>query len=289
MPATPTTGQLASAQRTVIARARYTMEQSMANVGMFEKLTMPDGASTMTVPKVGQFTFADLVPGVDLEDEQDIGMSTVDLTTGEVGAKIILTDKLVRQEAESVFAIVGRQFGDAAGRKRDTDVIALYPSFNGGVVLGADNKNLTLTNLGACIAFAKANKYPGPVGVIHHPNAVYAAVTSAAVTPSATYGIPRGMSEDMLNDFYQWTFNRTPVFEDGNIDAIAGYDSGYGVIASMHAACTINSRGFDTERERDISLRATEVVAVADYGVFELDDGYAAAMQYEIGNPATNN
>jgi len=42
-----------------------------------------------------------------------------------------------------------------------------------------------------------------------------------------------------------------------------------------------------TERQRDASLRATEVVMTADYGVFELDDSRGAPVTFEIGDLAT--
>jgi hypothetical protein len=47
--------------------------------------------------------------------------------------------------------------------------------------------------------------------------------------------------------------------------------------------------GRSEERERDASLRAYEVVITEDYAVFEVDDTKGAAIQYEIGNPVTNN
>lgn len=288
MPVTPTTGELENAQRITIAEARFTMEHSMPCVSFFESMTLEQGAKQVTVPKVGQFEFEDLIPGVDLEDEQEIGMTTTDLTTGEVGAKIILTDKLVRQQAESPFKMVGRQFGDGAARKQDKDVIALFAALNGGTALGADNKNMSLANAAACIAYAKAHKFPSPLGIFHHPNALYATVTSAAVTPSATYPIPHGLSEDLLKEFYKFSFNQVMFMEDGNIEKVAGQDSGYGAIASRNALVTLKSKGFSTERERDASLRATELVSTLDYGCFELDDTYGAPMLYEIGDPATN-
>ena len=288
MPSSPTTGQLENAQRIAIEEARYTMEHNMPLVNLIEHMTLKQGEKQVTVPKVGQFDFADLIDGVDLEDEQEIGMTTSDLTSGEVGAKIVLTDKLARQENESVFQMVGRQFGDGAARKKDRDIIALFSALNGGTVLGADNKNMSLANLAACIAFAKSGKFPGPVFVVHHPNAGYATVASAAVVPSATYPIPNGWSEELLKQFYKFAVNQVMVFEDGNIDKIAGVDSGYGAIASKNAMVCLDSKGFSTERERDASLRATEIVATADYGCFELDDTYGAAMQYEIGAPSTS-
>lgn len=290
MPSGPTTGQLENAQRIIIAKARETTEHNTPMVNLVEAMTLPQGAKQVTVPKTGQFNFADLIDSVDMEDEQEIGMTTVDLTTGEVGAKIILTDKLARQENESVFEMVGRQFGNGAARKMDTDVIALFPALNSGTVLGADNKNLTLTNAAACIAYSKAHKFDDMISLVHHPNAIYDVVKSAAVVPGSTYPFPEGWAADRLKAFYRnININGVPFFEDGNIEKISGVDSGYGAIFSKHAMCVLKSKGFDTERERDASLRATELVNVADYGCWELDDTNGAALQYEIGDPATNN
>ena len=49
----------------------------------------------------------------------------------------------------------------------------------------------------------------------------------------------------------------------------------------MAALTSVDTR---TERQRDASLRATEVVMTADYGVFELDDSRGAAFRAEIGD-----
>lgn len=291
MPQTATTGNLANAQRIVIAQARYTMEHNAPNVELIEQMVLEQGAKQVTVPKVGQFVFQSLIDGLDLVAEQSIGMTTVDLTSSEVGAKIILTDKLVRQENESVFNIVGRQFGDAAARKKDQDIIALYSGLNSGTSLGATTKLLSMVNLSACIAFAKANKFPEPIAVVHHPNAIYSTVQSAAVTPSATYPLPDGYAEDLLKRFYAFEVNGVQVFQDGNIQGGAGgvANDGIGVIMSKNALVCLNSKGFSVEEERDASLRAWELVATADYGCFELDDTYGASLLYSIAAPATNN
>jgi hypothetical protein len=285
---TATTGQLENAQNIAIAKARYTMEHSMPCVNLVEKMTLKQGEKQITVPKVGQMSADHLVDGVDIVDTKDIGMTTTDLTTGEVGLKCILTDKLIRQENESVFAMIGVQMGDAMARIKDTDVIALFAALNGGTTLGADNITLTLTNLSACIAWAKGHKLPNPIAVVHHPYAIYGVVTSSALTPSALAPLTTGWATDLLKDFFKYSVNGVSVFEDGNIEAIAAVDSAYGAIFSKNAMVVVDSMGFTTKRDEDISLRATEVVVTADYGCFELDDTYGAPMRYEMAAPATN-
>ena len=43
----------------------------------------------------------------------------------------------------------------------------------------------------------------------------------------------------------------------------------------------LKSKETGTERQRDASLRATEVVMTADYGVFELDDDRGVGLTYD--------
>uniref|UniRef100_A0A6M3LFJ3 Putative capsid protein n=1 Tax=viral metagenome TaxID=1070528 RepID=A0A6M3LFJ3_9ZZZZ len=287
---TATTGNLENAQRVAIAESLYTAEHSAPCSNLIRKFKLGKGEKQLTVPKVGQMEASNLTDGEDIVDSEDIGMTTTDLTTSEVGMKVIITDKLVRQANDDVFRMVGVQMGQGMVRKKEADIIALFPALNGGTVLGADDKNLTAQNFAACIAQAKANKYPSPIFAVHHPNAVFALTASLSpVGATASVAIPRGFSEDKLRDFYKITLNQVPIFETGNIAVIAGYASAYGVIASRDAMCILESTEMNKENERDASLRAWEMIITSDYGCFELDDTYGAAMQYEIGNPATNN
>lgn len=284
---TATTGQLENAQRIAIAQTRYTAEHSAPMTALVEHFSLAQGEKTVTVPKVGQMTASDLTDGVDLVDSEDIGMTTVDLTTSEVGLKVILTDKLVRQQNEDVFRVVGRQMGDAMARKKDEDLLGLLSALNGGTTLGAAGASLTLQNLASCIAFAKANKFPAPVAIVQHPNAIFDVVLNSTAISSTNSPIPRGWSEDLLRDFYKFVLNQVAVFEDGNITRDAS-DDAIGAVFSMEALAYIESVGFATERERDASMRATELVVTADYGVFELDDLKGAPMTYDAANPSTS-
>ena len=288
MAQTATTGNLESAQRTIIATARYTEEHNAPAMALIESMNLPKGASTITVPKVGQMSMDDLVDGVDIIDEEEIGMTTIDLTASEVGAKIILTDKLVRQMAQNVFAIIGRQLGDGMARKKDTDVHALYSGLNGGTSLGNAGATMSLANVAGSIAYTKANKFGSQVYILQHPNAVFD-IANTAVTASATYPVPDGWSSDLLGNFFSGLrpLNGVPIFEDGNL-AIDSNDDAIGVIAAKDALVVLNSVETRTERQRDVSLRATEVVMTADYGVFELDDSRGAPLTFDAAAPSTS-
>jgi len=290
MAQTATTGNLENAQKIILAASRYTEEHNAPALALIEQFSLPKGAKQVTVPKVGQMSMSDLVDGQDIIDEEDIGMTTVDLTASEVGAKVILTDKLVRQAADNVFSMIGRQLGDGMARKKDTDVIALWPNLNDGTILSADNQTFSTANVHAAISRAKANKFGSQLYIIHHPNAVAELSKASATTAdtAAAAGLTSGWSVDLLQNFYSGLrpINGVSIFEDGNIAKIGTTDSGYGVIADKTAMAALTSVDTRTERQRDASLRATELVMTADYGVFELDDSRGAAFRAEIGDLA---
>ncbi len=292
MAQTATTGNLENAQRIIISAARYTEEHNAPALALIEQFKLPKGAKQVTVPKVAQMSMSDLVDGQDIVDEEEIGMTTVDLTASEVGAKVILTDKLVRQSAPNVFSIIGRQLGDGMARKKDGDVIALYSALNSGTDLGADGREMNTANVHAIISQAKANKFGSQVYIVHHPNAVATLSKQSATTAdtAAAAGLTNGWSVDLLQNFYSGLrpINGISIFEDGNIDKVSGVDSGIGVIADKSALAALTSVDTRTERQRDASLRATEVVMTADYGVFELDDTRGAPVTFEIGDLATS-
>ena len=291
MAQTATTGNLENAQKTIIAAARYTEEHNAPAMALIEKFTLGKGEKTVTVPKVGQMTMSDLQDGVDIIDEEDIGMTTVDLTASEVGAKVILTDKLVRQSAPNVMAIIGRQLGDGMARKKDTDVHALYTNLNGGTTVGAATKYMKASNVQGAIAFAKANKFGSQIYILHHPNSVaYLSKEAATVASAVTNGIPDGWTADLLKNFWSGLrpMNNVAIFEDGNL-SVDSDDDAIGVIADKSAMAALVSVDTRTERQRDASLRATEVVMTADYGVFELDDSRGAPLTFDAAALATNN
>ena len=285
---TSQTGSLEFAQNTVIAQARFTAESQAPCKQLIENFTLAKGQSTLRVPKVGQSTMENLTEGIDIVTEQDIGLSYKDLTTGEVGGKFILTRKLVEQMNEDVYKMIGTQLGDGMARKVDRDIIALFSALNAGTTLGADNATLGIGQASACIIRARAKLYPNPISVVHGPAAIGNLAKSAAAIGATYYaGILGSLSEELLRNFFKIQIDGVNFFWDANIDKINAVDSGYGAIFSKSAMAILTGWAPEIEREKDISLRATEVVMTSDYGVLELDDAYGAPMRYEIGSPVT--
>jgi len=289
MPTTATTGNLENAQNIIITAARFTEEHNAPAMALIEQMNLPKGAKQITVPKVGQMTISDLQDGFDIVDDEELGMTTVDLTASEVGAKIVLTDKLIRQSANNIFSIVGRQLGDAMARKKDTDVHALYAGLNGGTTFGATNTAMSLANVAGAIANAKGQKFGSQIYILQHPFATFDIANTAVTATGAAAGIPDGFATDLLNNFFSniRPLNGVPIFEDGNLSRDSG-DDAVGVIADKSALGVLKSVDTRTERQRDASMRATEIIITADYGVFEIDDTKGAPLTFDASAPATS-
>ena len=211
---TATTGQLANAQMIVIAETLFTMEYNTPCKNLFTRFNLGKGEKQVTVPKVGQMTALDLVDGQDIPSSADIGMTTTDLTTAEVGLKVILTDKLVRQEKPDVFRLVGRQMGDGVARKVDNDCLSLFDGLSN--TAGSSGAGLNLRSFLAVSAMMKNQKAPRPWACVHHPYAIYK-LAQTVTTTAGTYPFPHGYSEDKLKDFWNLTIDHVGVFDDGNI------------------------------------------------------------------------
>lgn len=285
---TATTGSLEDAQRIIIAEVRYTAEHNAPCKNLVEHFTLGKGEKSITVPFVGKATAAALTDGVDMTSSQAIGMTSTSLTTAEVGLKFIVTDKLVRQEVPDVFRMVGRQGGDALARKVDGDIITLFDGFSEAT--GGTDDAISMAYFQACITRLEAGSAgtgepaPMPYACVLHPHTIY--TLRSAVAVAGTYPIPSGYSEDMLKEWHELTLGGVPVFRDGNISINSTSTAAKGAMFSKSALCYVESQAPNIERERDASLRATEINFVTDYGVFELKDAYGIEMEYLAQTPA---
>jgi len=280
-------GDLEKASNVLIGEARFTAEYNSPNIHLVERHQLGHGENTYRFLKFGQASMSSLTDGEDMTDSEDFNMTYVDAEPTEVGAKFIITDKLARELKPEAMRIAGRMLGDGMGRKRDEDIIALYASLNNA--FGATAKYLGNANAAACVSNTRGLKFPNPVYAVHHPNSIGYLGQAASTLGAAWAGMPESFSAKALQNF--WTgikISGVMFFEDGNIAAIAGDTTGYGAIFSKNAMGVVESKAPYTARERDESLRATEIVMVADYIAVEIDGTYGASMRYYVSAMSTS-
>jgi hypothetical protein len=279
---TASTTELDEAQRVIIAKARMTQEFDAPMLSLVEHFTLAKGEKQLTIPKVGQMEASDLTDGVDMTASADIGMTAEQIDCEEVGLKVIITDKLARQLNEDVFAMVGRQVGDAMARKKDKDLLALFDTLTN---LGVGDEALSLTYYAAVATRLQAVPAPLPISCVVHPYQAHPLKTAQAV--SGTYPIPQaGLSVDVIKQWHVGTWAGVPCFEDGNLTITSS--TAKGAMFSKSCLGYLQSLADTTERERDASLRATELVIVSDYEAFIIDSTYGFEMYYTCAAPAVN-
>ena len=284
-----TTGQLENASLEMIGKARYTMEHNAPNLALVRKFTLESGHDTMVIPKVGQMTFTNINETEQNTNEMDIGMTTASVGTSIVGGKVIITDTLLRQNTQDIWSIVGTQIGDAATRRMEADIIALYSALNGGTSLGAAGAVFNVGNVMNCIAYAKTNKFGSGLRVVHHPNAILR-LSKDLTTLGSNRPIPDGFSASRLRNFFTGiVLGGVAFFETGNIDPDSN-DDGIGTIMHKDALGVLQGGAIRRRKDRDESIGegAWVLYVTHRYTAFELDDSLGAAMTYSAATPATS-
>ena len=284
-----TTGQLENISKEMIKEVIYTLEHTAPNRALVRRFTLPDGQDTLVIPKVGQMTFMAIEETQKNTNEMDIGMTTQSVSTSIVGGKVIISDELRRASSLDIWGMAGVQIGDAASRREEEDIIALYGGLNGGTKLGAAGAVFNVTNVMNIIATAKTNKFGGDLHIIHHPNAMLR-LSKDLTTLGANRPIPTGFSEDRLKKFFTGiVLSAVPFFETGNISRDTNGDCD-GVIKTKDAIGLLESAGIRRKRVRDESIgEGVDIIYVTHrYTAFEQDDAQGAALTYNALTPATS-
>ena len=287
MPQISTTGSLAAIAKEMISQIRFTNEHNAVMAALVEKFNLSKGEDTAIFPKAGQLTMRVLNEGEEMSNEQDIGLTTLSVTTNQVGGYILLSTRLLqRTPGGSMFTTVAKQFGDAGARLENTDVLGLFAALNGGTDLGAAGIFLTAANAVSAIAVAKTNKYGTNLRFVHHPNAILRlARDRSTVGAGQLRPIPAGFSADILENY--WTgirLSTVPFFETGDITRDAS-DDAVGAIFDKSALGVLKEAAPTSYREMRNRRWSWELGFKSEYIAFELDDTKGAPVTADAVNP----
>lgn len=259
----------------IIAQARFTAEEESLMLGLVTQYNIGDEAGkTIQVPKYPAITAADLTEGTDMSSST-VSTSSVNITVGEVGAQVVLTD-LAAMGAGNPAEELGTVLGNSIATKMDKDLIALFDGFSSA--LGAAGQEITVADLFKAAATLRTNKAQGEIFAVVHPYQAYqlkANLTNTFANPNG--GVAQNTA--MVNA-YVGTIAGMDVYESANI-TIDGSDDAKAAVFSREALAIAMKRDFQIEAQRDASLRAFELNATAVYGVGELDDSYGVEMLFD--------
>ena len=291
-----TTTVLSDTIQTVISEARYTEQIKEVISGVCWRITKPlhDG-STVNLPYWGTVSANNLSEGIDMVNPQAMEDTNVQFTPGEVGAQIVLTDKVARDNNEDVLRAAGRILGEAMVAKREQDLAGQFTDAT--TDLGGSTTVATLGIIAAARATLAGNSLanggpaPMPYGVIHHPYVLLDLVDVLTPTlpgSNSHIAVGSGIAEDTLVNYTIGRVFGMPVLESANISIDSTPDA-IGVVLSMGTGgglvlATANEWGISPER--DESLRATELNVVGEYAVGEYLPGWMVSLTNDATAPA---
>ena len=294
--ANTTTAILSDTIQTVISEARYTEQIKEVISGVCWRITKPlhDG-STVNLPYWGTVSANNLSEGIDMVNPQAMEDTNVQFTPGEVGAQIVLTDKVARDNNEDVLRAAGRILGEAMVAKREQDLAGQFTDAT--TDLGGSTTVATLGIIAAARATLAGNSLanggpaPMPYGVIHHPYVLLDLVDVLTPTlpgSNSHIAVGSGIAEDTLVNYTIGRVFGMPVLESANISIDSTPDA-IGVVLSMGTGgglvlATANEWGISPER--DESLRATELNVVGEYAVGEYLPGWMVSLTNDATAPA---
>jgi hypothetical protein len=256
----------------IVAQARFTAEEESLMLGLVTQYNIQSTAGKVVqVPKYSNITAAAVAEGTDLSSTA-VSTSKVDISIGEVGAQVVLTD-MATYGADSPANAMGTILGSAIATKMDVDLIALFTGLSDS--LGTAGAEITVADLFKASAKLRANKVRGAINAVIHPYQAYALKANL----TNTFANPNGadLQNEAMRTGYVGTIAGINIYESANI-SIDGSGDAIGAVFAPEAFAIAIKRDFNLAPQRDESLRAWELNATAVYGVAELDDTYGVKV-----------
>jgi len=264
----------------IVAEAMFVANERSIMRNLVKVYDLPMGSGkTITVPRYPVQTAAGVNEGTDLSNTE-VSTDGATLTVGEVGIMTTVTDYAMMTSASNVIADVGRLFGEAIAKKLDQDLLALFSGFSTDV--GGASTAMTPALVMKAIATLRANSVPGDeLFCVLHPYVAYdlkSALTTGGTTVFSAGGGVSDVANEALRTGYVGRLFGVPVFESANIADTGTAGDYVGGVFHRNALGLAMLQDIKLETQRDASLRATEVVGSAVYGVGELYDTYGVKI-----------
>ena len=260
----------------IVAEALFVASERSIMRNLVKNFTIPAGSGkTVTVPRYPLVSAAAVAEGTDLANTA-VATDGAVLTVSEVGIMTTVTDLALKSASSNVIADVGRLFGEAIARKMDRDLAALFSGFS--TALGDGTGAITAAKIFEAVAKLRAAGVPADMlFCVLNPEVAYdlkSSLTNAYANPNA--GVTQNAA---MATGYVGMLAGVPIYETSAVVPVAG-DS-VGGLFHRDAIGLATMQDITIELERNASLRGTEVVATAVYGVGELYDGYGVALNYD--------
>ena len=245
---------------------------TMAVAPLIRNEECPGDTNTMQFPVWNDVSGSVATPGeaTDLANTA-LNPTAQTITPTEKGIMTTVTDMLVKSSPASLEGI-GRELGRALGVKIDVDICALFAALNGASAVGTTNTALTASVLLDAIYQLELDDVPAPFHCVLHPlqkEDLMIDLTSSGASPiwGGDLGnkiVSRGALDGM--------FGIDRFVTSTNVPTANTAADRCGALFNPEAMAIVWKWRTKSETERNASLRATEVVVTACYGVGEISD-----------------
>jgi len=276
---------------------------------------LPSGSgTTWNSPKFGTLVAYSLTEGVDHVNQQNIAVTNVVITPGEVGLQLAFTKKSLAQWSEKVATRAGGIMKRAIDRKKDTDVGGLCASLT--LTGGAAAAVMSLGHLSAAVARLTGganttgtaitagtgfNVTDGPFRGVFRPESLHVmwvamvgAPAFAGATAKTAPGISGGLPEKTLTGGVQSLFSGhlagVDLYRCSNL-AKDATDDCVGAVFSEMAMVFVPFRhegaGGDIHTVTSDDGRSLLMTIVEDYGFGILDGNLGVAVTLDATAPTS--
>lgn len=291
------TSNLSDMSAIVIADAIANVEPAGPSASLVTRYTIGQGQKQINLPLWGRLTAAALTEGVTMNAPQQVAVTVRNLTASEHGVLTFYSDRLARQNNESVSGQVGLMQGLAMGRLRESDIVTLFDSVTGLSQPGAGNI-FGFRSLAGHVAYLKTDNNssfgPAPAGrtyAVLHPEQIRRLIEddaglqagtapgTATTTTMAAGARQNGPSEEVIRNYWRGNATRfgVDIWESGVISRDGSGDC-KGSVFQEQAFALAMALEIEAEDDRDIRSRGTDMVTVSEWGESEVVDEWATEV-----------
>ncbi len=283
------TSVLADTIPTIIEAARLTEQFRAIMPSLSWKIQKKrHNGSTVNVPYFGTVSANALTEGVDMASPTKMADTNVQITPAEVGAQILVTWKVMRDDQEDIKSAAGQILGDAMAVKADQDLLGQLDDATSSVGSGT---TATMGVIAAARALLAGNPIsaggpcPGQYSGVMHPYTSLDLVdVITPIVPTATYLNTQSSPfiDQILKEYSIGRLFGINLYDCGNIANSTNTKTGvFGPKSVIYAV----SQEWEVYPEDDASLRATELNIVGEYGVGEYLAGWIVELALDAGVP----
>jgi N4-gp56 family major capsid protein len=264
----------------LVAEALFVASERSIMRGLVRNFQMPNNSGkVLQVPIYPTVSAAAVAEATDLTNTA-VSTSKKDLTVSEVGIMATVTD-LSRNVSESdVIRDLGKLFGEAIAKKIDLDLTALFGGFS--TTVGSNSTAMSASLIFPAVAKLRSAGVPGDdLACVIHPQVAFdlkSGLTNTFANPNP------GVGNEALRTGFVGQIAGVDVYETSNIADSSGNEPGTtgdykGAVFHRDALGLAMMQDLKIEQQRDASIRGTELVATAVYGVGELIDGHGCEIE----------